>query len=124
MDPLPVVIWSQDARRELPVRAKSRRLVLDYFAARCCRGNVSVGDFHLRWTDSDEEIGEDFLPLRAPTGMEACVQRDLIIVLESAGARIAMRGLGWFRRPVVELADGAAWLDFIGACRNRSVLRH
>jgi len=35
-----------------------------------------------------------------------------------------MRGLGPFRRPIVELEDGAVWLDFVGACRTRSPLRH
>ncbi len=50
MDPLPTVTWSEEARRELPTRANGRSLVLDYFAARCCGRNVSVGDLHLRWT--------------------------------------------------------------------------
>ena len=124
MDPLPAVIWSEEARHELPARAGNRRLVLDYFATRCCGRNVSVGDLHLRWTSSSEPIAEEFLLLRAPAGLEAYVQRDLVAVLEAAGGRIAMRGWGPFRRPVVELADGAMWLDFIGACRTRSPLRH
>jgi hypothetical protein len=124
MDPLPAVIWSGEARRELPARAGGRRLLLDYFAARCCGRNVSVGDLHLRWTASGVPVDEDFLPLRAPTDMEAYVQRDLVPVLEAARGRIAMRGWGRFRHPVVELEDGAMWLDFIGACRTRSPLHH
>jgi hypothetical protein len=118
------VIWSDEAQHELPGRAKGRRLVLDYFATRCCGRNVSVGDLHLRWSRPAQPIAEEFLPLAAPTGIEAYVQRDLVRVLEAAGGRIAMRGWGRFRRPVVELADGAAWLDFIGACRSRSPLHH
>lgn len=124
MDPLPAVIWSTEPRRELPARANGRRLLLDYFAARCCGRNVSVGDLHLRWTAAGEPIAEEFLPLRAPTGLEAYVQRDLVLVLDTTTGRIAMRGWGPFRRPVVELEDGAVWLDFIGACRTRSPLRH
>ena len=124
MDPLPAVIWSDEARRELPARANGRRLVLDYFASRCCGRNVSVGDLHLRWTASGEPIAEEFLPLAAPLGIGAYVQRDLVPLLDAAGGRILMRGRGWFRRPVVELADSAMWLDFIGACRTRSPLRH
>ena len=83
-----------------------------------------MGDLHLRWTGSEVPIAEEFQPLRAPAGIEAYVQRDLVSVLEAAGARIVMRGWGWFRRPRVELSDGGLWLDFIGACRTRSVLRH
>lgn len=124
MDPLPAVIWSAEARRELPACTRGRRLVLDYFAARCCGRNVSVGDLHLRWMASGEPIADEFLPLRAPADMEAYVQRDLVPVVEASGGRIAMRGWGRFRRPFVELADGAVWLDFIGACRTRSPLRH
>jgi hypothetical protein len=124
MDPLPAVIWSRKARRELPLRTNGRRLVLDYFAARCCGRNVSVGDLHLRWTAAHEPIAEEFVPLRAPIGLEAYLQRDLLGVLSATRGRIAMRGWGPFRRPVVELEDGAVWLDFIGACRTRSPLRH
>ena len=124
MDPLPTVTWSEEARRELPTRANGRSLVLDYFAARCCGRNVSVGDLHLRWTASGEPIAEEYLPLRAPTGIEAYVQRDLIQIFEAAGGRIVMRGRGWFRRPIVELADGAMWFAFIGACPTRSPFRH
>src|SRR6266487_2966707 len=122
MDPLPAVIWSPEARRELPVRANGRRLVLDYFAARCCGRNVSVGDLHVRWIASDEPMAEEFLPMRGPEGLEAYVQKDLVRVLDTTQGRIAMRGWGLFRRPVVELEDGAVWLDFIGACRTRSPL--
>ena len=118
------MIWSDEARRELPGLAAGRRLVLDYFATRCCGHNVSVGDLHLRWTASYKPIAEEFLPLPAPTGIEAYVQRDRVPVLGAAGGRIAMHGWGPFRRPVVELEDGALWLDFVGACRTRSPLRH
>ena len=118
------VSWSREARLELPSRAGGRRLLVDYFAARCCGRNVSVGDVHLRWQSSGEPVAEDFLALDAPDGIEAFVQRDLVRILELAGGRITMRGWGPVRRPVVEVDDGAAWLDFIGACRTRSVLRH
>jgi len=118
------VIWSEEARQELPVRALGRWLLLDYFASRCCGRNVSVGDLHMRWTAPDKPLATEFLPLRAPAGIEAFVQRDLVRVVEAARGRVVMRGWGWFRRPVVELADGAVWLDFIGACRTRSTLRH
>lgn len=118
------MIWSEQALDELPARAKGRSLLLDYFASRCCGRNVSVGDLYMCWSAPDKPIASEFLALRAPTGIEAYVQRDLVRVLEGAGGRVVMRGWGWFRRPVVELADGAVWLDFIGACRTRSALRH
>ena len=118
------MIWSPEARRELPARANGRRLVLDYFATRCCGRNVSVGDLHLRWIVSGEPMAEEFLPLRAPNGLEAFVEKELVRVLDSTPGRIVMRGWGPFRRPVVELEDGAAWLDFVGACQTRSPLRH
>jgi len=124
MEPLPAVIWSPEARRELPAMAHGRHLVLDYFAARCCGRNVSVGDLHMRWMAADRPVGDEFLPLRAPLGLDAYVQRDLLDVLEAARGRITMRGWRWLRHPIVEVEDGAAWLDFIGACRTRSPLRH
>jgi hypothetical protein len=85
---------------------------------------VSIGDLHLRWTASDEPIEHEFLPCDAPRDVEAFVQQDLVSVLQAARGRITMRGWGRFRHPVVELVDGAGWLDFIGACRTRSPLRH
>ncbi|MBI3750754.1 MAG: hypothetical protein HY263_03725 [Chloroflexi bacterium] len=117
------MIWSDEARRELPLRASGRRLLLDYFATRCCGRNVNVGDVDLRWARSSDSIAEDFLPLPAPPGVDAYIQRDLVAVLEAAGARIVMRGWSRLRRPSIELADGAAWLDFVGSCRTRSLPR-
>lgn len=124
IDPLAAATWSSEARRELPMRARDRRLVLDYFAARCCGRNLSVGDLHLRWIPSERPIADEFLPLRAPDGVEAYVQRDLVPILEASLGRIVMRGWGVFRRPAIEIDDGAVWLDFIAACRTRSPLRH
>ncbi|HYL40533.1 MAG TPA: hypothetical protein VET90_04425 [Candidatus Binatus sp.] len=124
MDALPAIVWSDEARRELPVRARSRRLVIDYFAARCCGRNVSVGDLHVRWSPPSQPIADEFVPLATPMALEAYVQRDLIPVLEAARGRIVMHGWGRLRRPVVELAEGAVWLDFIAACRARSPLSH
>src|SRR2546426_6702658 len=88
MDPLPIVSWSEEARGELPAKAHGRPLILDYFAARCCGSNVSIGDLHLRWTAPGEPIPEEYWPLRTPTGIEAYVQRDLIRILEAAGGQI------------------------------------
>ena len=124
MDPRSAVVWSVEARAELPQLSRGRRLVVDYFATRCCGRNVSIGDLHLRWLASGELPADEFLPLHAPRGLEAYVQEDLVTVLEASRGSIRMRGWGRFRRPVVELADGGQWLDFIGACRTRSPLRH
>jgi hypothetical protein len=99
-------------------------LLIDYFASSCCGGNLSVGDLHLRWASSFRPVPAEFVPLGAPAGIEAYVQRDLVRVLDAAGAQVGMFGWGPLRHPVVELADSALWLDFIGACRNRSPLRH
>ena len=92
MEPLPAVIWSEEARHELPARPGNRRLVLDYFATRCCGRNVSVGDLHLRWTAASEPIAEEYLPLRAPVGLEAYVQEDLVPVFEATRGWVVMRG--------------------------------
>lgn len=124
MEPLPVVIWCDEARRELPVLAHGRRLVVDYFAARCGARTVTIGDLHLRWVERDDALPDEFLPLRTPADLEGYVQRDLVPVLEAARGHVVMRGRGPFRHGAIEVDDGAAWLDFIGARRPRSVLRH
>ncbi|MGZ6293778.1 MAG: hypothetical protein ACXWPO_03105 [Candidatus Limnocylindrales bacterium] len=98
--------------------------MLGYFAARCCGGNVTIGDLHPRWGATQERLPDECLPLRAPGDLEAFVQCDLMPVLETARGRIVMRGRGPLRRPAIEVADGHAWLDVIGACWPRSVLRH
>ena len=117
-------MWSEEARYELPCRALGRRLVVDYYASRCCGRNVSVGNLHLRWMGSSEPIAEEFLRLPAPAVIEAYVQRDLVGVLDAAGGQIVMRGWRRLRHPVIELVDGALWLDFVSACRARNPLRH
>jgi hypothetical protein len=117
------VIWSVEARRELPARARGRRLLLDYFATRCCGRGVSVGDVDLRWAGPAEPGGE-FLALRGPVGLDAYIQRDLVPIMEAARGRVVMRGWGRFRHPVVEFEDGAVWLSFVGQCPTRSPLHH
>ena len=124
MEPLPLLIWCDEARRELPARSRGRHLVVDYFAARCCGRSVTIGDLHLRWASAAADLGAEFLPLRAPGELAAHVQRDLVAVLEAARGRIVMRGRGPFRRGAIEVADGAAWLEFIAGRAPRSVLRH
>jgi hypothetical protein len=124
VEPLPLLIWCDEARRELPVRARGRRLLVDYFATRCCGRSVTIGDLHLRWASAGGDIDPEFLALRAPGELAAYVQRDLVPVLEAARGRIVMRGRGPLRRAAIEVGDGAAWLEFIAGCAPRSVLRH
>jgi hypothetical protein len=119
-----VVSWSDAARRELPAMAGGRRLVVDYFASRCCGGNVSVGDLSLRWVPASEIVDQEFVPVEAPDGLHVGVQHDLVAVLRTVGGRVNVRGWGRFRRPVIELQDGATWLDFITRRRPRNPLRH
>jgi len=119
-----VVSWSDEARRELPAMARGRRLVVDYFATRCCGGNVAVGDLSLRWLPADAGVDAEFVPVEAPDGLRVRVQHDLVSVLRSTGAQVVLRGRGRFRRPVIELQDGATWLDFITGRRPRSPFRH
>jgi len=104
--------------------AGDRRLVVDYFASRCCGGNVSIGDLSLRWLPASATVDPEFVPVEAPGGLRVRVQHDLVAVLQAAGGRVIMRGWGRFRRPAIELEDGAAWLDFIAGRRPRSPLRH
>ena len=77
----------------------------------------------MRWAGSREDLDE-FLPMQAPPSVDAFVQRDLVALLVEAGGVISMRGWAAFRRPVVELRDPAAWLEFVGTCRTRSPLHH
>jgi hypothetical protein len=121
--PIGVVLWSEAARLELPARAKGRRLVLDYFASRCCGTNVSVGDLSFRWQRPDQ-LTDELVPVAAPDGLDVWVQQELVPVLRAARGRVEMRGLGRLRHPSVELEDGAVWLDFVGRSPNRSPFRH
>ena len=119
-----VVSWSDAARRELPAMAHGRRLVVDYFASRCCGSNVSIGDLSVRWQPTDAPVDPEFVPVEAPDGLRVRVQEDLVSVLKATGGRVEMRGWGRFRRPVIELGDGATWLDFIAGRGRRNPLRH
>jgi len=85
---------------------------------------VSIGDLSLRWLRPGDIPDPEFIRIATPVGLDAWVQRDLVTVLREARATVEMHGFGRFRRPTVTLQDGAAWLDFIGACRSRSPLRH
>ena len=123
MTPIGLVLWSEEARRELPDRANGRTLVVDYFASRCCGSNVSIGDLSVQWR-RDARATDGLVPIAAPDGLDAWAQRDLVEVLRAARGRVEMRGLGRWRHPAVELEDGAAWLDFIGRSRTRSPIRH
>ena len=120
----PVIAWSDAARREVPARSQGRKLVVDYFASRCCGSNLSIGDLTVRWSGVGGQTGPEFIDTDGPEGVGLAIHRDLVSILERTGATIQMRGWARIRRPVVVLADGAAWLDFIGRRPPRSPLRH
>ena len=104
--------------------ARGRRLVVDYFAARCCGSNVSIGDLSVRWLPMSTPLDEEFISIESPDGLDVGVQHDLVAVVGATGGQIEMRGWGPFRRPVIVLRDAATWLDFIAGRRPRSPLRH
>jgi hypothetical protein len=120
----PIVTWSDAARRELPAKSRGRSLVVDYFASRCCGSNLTIGDLTVRWSAGPGSAGSEFVHGTGREGIDLAVHRDLVAILDLAGATIVMRGWGRLRRPAVVLADGAAWLEFIGSRSPRSPFRN
>jgi hypothetical protein len=73
---------------------------------------------------NDAPVDPEFVSVEAPDDLRVCVQHDLVSVLRATGGRVDVRGWGRFRRPVIDLQDGATWLDFIAGRRPRNPLRH
>ena len=121
MLPHPDLAWSDDAARELGAVAAGRRLLIDYFATHCCGRNVAVGDLTVGWSAVDGDPGSAWLRLADHDGLEVWLHRPLAPLLARAGPRLVMRGRGPFRHPAIELADPAAWIDFLAACPLRGV---
>ncbi|MFI5254726.1 MAG: hypothetical protein ACHQ15_04645 [Candidatus Limnocylindrales bacterium] len=113
------------ARPELLSLARGRRLLIDWFKAKCCGTNVGVGDVSLRWIDPDVPLDDDdWVRLDDLEPLEAYAQRDIVALLARAGARLEVGGIGPFRKPTVVISDGDPWVDFFDTCRPRSALRH
>lgn len=100
-------------------QAGGRRLVIDWFATRCC-GNAAVGDVVFRWRAAGHPIDPDAVQVEGIDGLELWIRPELIPLFARARARIVLRGIGPWRRPSVVAEDGAAWLDFFAACPTRS----
>jgi hypothetical protein len=103
----------------LAARARGRRLVIDWFATRCC-GNVAVGDVVFRWRTPDQPVDPDALRVEALDGLELWIRPELVPLFARARAKVVLRGIGPWRYPSVVVEDGAAWLDFFAACSTRS----
>ena len=108
-----------EARVGLVAQARGRRLVIDWFATRCC-GNVAVGDVVFRWRAPEQPIDLDAVRVEAVDGLELWIRPELVPLFARARARLVLRGIGPWRHPSVVVEDGAAWLDFFSACPTRS----
>ena len=83
---------------------------------------MAVGDLTVRWATGGQDPGPAWLRLADHAPVQVWLRRSLVPLFAAAGPRIDMRGRGPFRHPAVELADPAAWIDFLAACPTRSVL--
>ena len=108
-----------EAQASLAAQARGRRLVIDWFATRCC-GNVPVGDVVFRWRAAGQPHDPDVLRVEAGDGLELWIRPELVPLFARAGARVVLRGIGPWRHPSVVIENGAAWLDFFAACPTRS----
>ena len=116
---------SPDARVELAATARGRSLLIDWFKASCCGSNAGVGDVSMRWGASGPPPSdEDWVRLDGLDPLEAYAQRDIVAMLARSGARLEVSRIGPFRRPVMTIRDGDAWMDFFSVCPRRSPLRH
>ena len=121
LPPPPELAWSTEAADGLAASAAGRDLLIDYFATHCCGRNVAVGDLTVRWAAVGRDPGPDWLRLADHASVRVWLRSSLAPLFAAAGPRIGMRGWGPLRHPVVELADPAAWIDFLAACPTRSV---
>ena len=103
----------------LAAQARGRRLVIDWFATRCC-GNVAVGDVLFRWRAEGQPMDPDTVRVDGTNGLELWIRPELARLFARARARVVLRGIGPWRHPTVIVEDGAAWFDFFAACPKRS----
>ena len=68
---------------------------------------MSIGALSLRWLSTAAPVDPEFVPVEGPGGLRVSVQHDLVSVLRATGGRVDMGGSDRFRRPVIELQDGA-----------------
>ena len=110
---------TSEARAGLAGQARGRRLLIDWFATRCC-SNVAVGDVVFRWRAPGQPIDPDAVRVEDTAALEIWIRPELVSLFARSRARIVLRGIGPWRRPAVVVEDGAAWMDYFAACPTRS----
>ncbi len=123
MEPVPPtavrLAMAPEVEQALASQARGRRLLIDWFATRCC-SNVAVGDVDFRWQAPDRQIEPGAVRVEGITGFEVWLRPELVGLFARARARVILTGFGRWRHPSVVVEDGDAWIDFFAACPMRS----
>ena len=103
-----------DEREELVRYARGRRLVIDYVEGTFGCGGIAAGDVYIRWLDGESQPDDRVVPATGLEPVTAFVRREARPLIDQGVFRVAVRGRGPFRKPILLLVKHRAWLEFLG----------
>ena len=107
-----------ETRSALVALAQGRRLIVDWSVSNCC--GAAIGDLRLTWHAANEPPDPHLVPISGVGPVEGWCRPELVDVLDGAGARLEVRGIGPFRRATIVLERPELWLDFVAEAPARS----
>lgn len=94
--------------------ARGRRLVVDYWEGTYGCGGIASGDVFLRWEDATSPANPNLVRITGLEPVAGAARSEIVSLLEQGVFRVAIRGRGPFRKPILLLVKPRIWLEYLG----------
>lgn len=94
--------------------ARGRRLVVDYWEGTYGCGGIASGDVFLRWEATTSPANPNLVPIEGLGPVVGAARSEIASLLEQGVFKVAIRGRGPFRKPILLLVKQRIWLEYLG----------
>ena len=99
---------------EFAAYARGRRVVVDFWEGMFGCGGIASGNVFLRWESPASTSDDNRIPVTGLEPVEAWVRSEIAELIGGGVFRVAIRGRGPFRKPILLLVKHRAWLEHLG----------
>jgi len=103
-----------DHRAAFVSYARGRRIVVDYREGTFGCGGIASGDVFLGWEAAATPTNPSLVPITGLEPVQAAARAERLSLLKQGVFKVAIRGRGPFRKPIMRLVKPRARLEYLG----------